>query len=433
MAKDARGLDVSNASPEAIEVINDFTARMLRLDQGVEAILTAADRWPETPMLRIYAASLFLFGQTAEATENARQQLGQVPSASANEREHGIFQGLLLWADGLHLRAVEAFEEVTRRWPADLLTAKFAEFLYYVLGQQHMGARFRAHMERIEPANANDADFLGMAAFASELCGEFAEAESRATRALEIEPRNAWAEHALSHVLIRQGRVAEGRARMETFLPQLEKSMRVVHSHDAWHLALLYLEELEGERMLTIYRDHVWGFAPELVGEQIDAISLLWRAELAGMPMDDRWEEIANHVEHRVHEAFMPFLSAHHVYALARAGRNDATEKLLATVRERSERDDDEARRVWAKAGRTIVEACAKFGAGDRAAAAEMLEPVMPDMTTIGGSDAQDDLFRQTFLRSLQAAGRKADADAYFDRISGGKIRTPLDEALMAA
>ena len=54
----------------------------------------------------------------------------------------------------------------------------------------------------------------------------------------------------------------------------------------------------------------------------------------------------------------------------------------------------------------------------------------MPMMTAIGGSNSQDDLFRQAYLRSLQAAGRHADAAAYFDRITGRKLRTPLDRAL---
>jgi hypothetical protein len=54
----------------------------------------------------------------------------------------------------------------------------------------------------------------------------------------------------------------------------------------------------------------------------------------------------------------------------------------------------------------------------------------MPLMTSIGGSDAQDDLFRQTYLRSLQAAGRRADAVAYFERITACKAATPLDHAL---
>ena len=86
--------------------------------------------------------------------------------------------------------------------------------------------------------------------------------------------------------------------------------------------------------------------------------------------------------------------------------------------------------RVWAPVGRAVFEAAAAFGAGDRARAAALLDPVMPMMTSIGGSDAQDDLFRQTYLRSLQAAGRHADAAAYFDAITVGKSRTPLDRAL---
>jgi hypothetical protein len=54
----------------------------------------------------------------------------------------------------------------------------------------------------------------------------------------------------------------------------------------------------------------------------------------------------------------------------------------------------------------------------------------MPMMTWIGGSDAQDDLFRQAYLRSLQAAGRRAEAATYFERITAGKSRTRLDHAL---
>jgi O-acetyl-ADP-ribose deacetylase (regulator of RNase III) len=83
-----------------------------------------------------------------------------------------------------------------------------------------------------------------------------------------------------------------------------------------------------------------------------------------------------------------------------------------------------------ASVGRAVVEAAAAFGAGDRARAAGLLDPVMPMMTSIGGSDAQDDLFRQTYLRSLQAARRSADAAAYFERITASKTPTPLDRAL---
>jgi len=428
--KDARGLEVTANDSDAVAAADDFTARLLRLDQGAEAILDAAKRWPHTPILRLYAAAFWLYGQTNDAIANADAELRGCEALEKNSREHALYYALTLWRDDDYLRAVEAMEFITAEWPRDLCTAKFAEFLYYVLGQQHMGPRFRAHMASLEQIHARDPDFLAMSAFANELCGEYAVAEARAERALGIEQRNPWAQHALSHVLIRRGRVQEGRARMQAFLPLLATCARPIHSHDAWHLALLYLEDLDVDAAMGIFHGHIWGITPDFVVEQLDAISLLWRIEMAGTPMDAQWPAIADRVSARAAETFMPFMNAHYVYALARAGRADAIKAALASVHSRSASRDDEAKRVWATVGCAVVDAAATFGAGDRARAAELLDPVMPMMTSIGGSDAQDDLFRQTYLRSLQAAGRHADAAAYLDRITAGKARTPLDRVL---
>jgi len=428
--KDARGLDVTTDDATAVAAADDFAARLLRLDQGVEAILDAAKRWPDTPIVQLYAATFWLYGQTGGALETAAVHLRACDALAMNTRERALRRALALWHGNDNLRAVEAMEAITSEWPGDLLTAKIAEFLYYVLGQQYMGPRFRAHMRRLEGAHAADPDFLAMTAFASELCSDYAAAEAAAERALAIEPKNPWAQHALSHVLIRQGRVAEGLARLESFLPLLAACGRPIHCHDAWHLALLHLERLDVAAAMRVFRTHIWGITPDFVVEQLDAIALLWRIEMAAGPMDAQWPSIAGHIAPRALETFMPFMNAHYVYALARAGRADAVEAALAGVRARSAADDEEVKRVWAPVGRAVIEAAAAFGAGDRARAAALLDPIMPMMTSIGGSDAQDDLFRQTYLRSLQAAGRHAEAAAYFDAITAGKSRTPLDRAL---
>ena len=428
--KDARGLDVTTDDATAVAAADDFAARLLRLDQGVEAILDAAKRWPETPIVQLYAATFWLYGQTDGALETAAVHLRACDALAMNTRERALHRALALWHGNDNLRAVEAMEAITTEWPSDLLTAKIAEFLYYVLGQQYMGPRFRAHMRRLEGAHAADPDFLAMTAFASELCSDYAAAEAVAERALAIEPRNPWAQHALSHVLIRQGRVAEGLARLESFLPLLATCGRPIHCHDAWHLALLHLEQLDVAAAMRVFRTHIWGITPDFVVEQLDAIALLWRIEMAAGPMDAQWPSIAEHIATRALETFMPFMNAHYVYALARAGRADVVEAALAEVRARSAADDEEAKRVWAPVGRAVIEGAAAFGAGDRARAAALLDPVMPMMTSIGGSDAQDDLFRQTYLRSLQGAGRHVEAAAYFEAITAGKSRTPLDRAL---
>jgi hypothetical protein len=73
---------------------------------------------------------------------------------------------------------------------------------------------------------------------------------------------------------------------MEAFMPLLATCGRPIHSHDAWHLALLYLEELDVAATMRVFRDHIWGITPDFVVEQLDAISLLWRIEMAGTAMD---------------------------------------------------------------------------------------------------------------------------------------------------
>src|SRR5439155_22811755 len=148
----------------------------------------------------LFTPRFWLSGQSDGALETAAVHLRACDALAMNTRERALHRALALWHGNDNLRAVEAMEAMTTEWPSDLLTAKIAEFLYYVLGQQYMGPRFRAHVRRLEGAHAGDPDFLALAAFASELCSDYAAAEAVAERALAIEPRNPWAQHALSHV-----------------------------------------------------------------------------------------------------------------------------------------------------------------------------------------------------------------------------------------
>ena len=346
-----------------------------------------------------------------------------------NERERATLAALDRWAAADFLAAAELLESLVARWPTDLLAVKALEFLYYVLGQQHMGPRFLATMDPLADANAGDADFLAAHAFACELSGHIDRAADLAEQSLAAEPHTPWAHHALAHVFITHGDPPAALERLASFLPVWESSGRVIHAHNAWHLAVAHLDQLDVDGADAIYRDHIWGFVPDTPGEQIDAISYLWRVELAGGTVDPgRWSEVADHVEARVTECVFPFLSAHHAFALARAGRPDALDALLATVDRRAEAADPEAIRVWQPIGRSVVAACAAHGAGDLAAAAAAFDPVAERFEAIGGSDAQDDLFRQAHLVALVGAGRTADARRWWATTTAFKTPSPLDE-----
>ena len=116
--KDARGLDVSTDDAAAVTAADDFAARLLRLDQGVEAILEAAKRWPATPIVQLYAAAFWLYGQTDDARANAATHLRACETLAVNPRERALHRALTLWHANDNLRALETLEAITVEWRA---------------------------------------------------------------------------------------------------------------------------------------------------------------------------------------------------------------------------------------------------------------------------------------------------------------------------
>lgn len=401
------------------DAVEDFRRRILRLDAGAEKILDAVEADPDNGEVLICAAILHLYGQTAADERAAVGYLDRAEAAGAGSG--AFFAALRRWAGRDHEGAASALEEETFANPMNLFAAKICEFLYYILGQQHCGARFLKHMERLAPHHPENPDFLSMRSFAAELCGHFDDARGWAEASLERETRNPWAEHTLSHVLIRQGQIDEGGRRLRSFLPVAATCARPIHSHTAWHLALFELEHLELRNAEEILRSDIWGVVPDMTGEQIDAIALLWRLEMAGGSAEGIWSDIADHAVTGVGDFFMPFLTAHRVYALARAGR---TEDLAAMERSMGEA---KLSPVWNRMGFALVRAARAAGERRWSDAAKWMDPIIGNLTEAGGSDAQDDLFRQMYFFALVESGRRADAKNYLDRFLGDKARSPLD------
>lgn len=425
----------STREPEVAEACRDFYTRLVRIDQGAERIFEAERRFSDEPSLALACGFFWLYAQTPEGQAQSGAYLDRAAAAESrlNPRETAWLRAMRRWHGRAFDEAAAAFEDITARWPQDLPAAKAAEFLYYILGQQASGLRFLAHMDRLADVNREEPDFLAMQAFAHELCGHTGQARDLAEQALAITPNVPWAQHALEHVLLWEGNPDEAVKQMESWLGTWDTSARVIHCHNAWHVALMHLDRLATDRAFGVFDAHVWGISPGMVVEQLDAIAFLWRAEMAGVEVDAaRYRAIAPHVLPLAETLFMPFLSAHYAYALARAGEEDALKSLLARVDARAEEPDAEARRVWGPVGRAIIQGTAALGRGEAAAAAQWMDPVMDRMTIIGGSDAQDDLFRFAHLDSLKRSGRRADAQASLKRRLTQKRPSPLEEMLLA-
>jgi predicted Zn-dependent protease len=429
-----RGLNLSTSEPSVGEEFDSFTDHILRITPGAEAILEDSARLPQEPVLAQAKALFWLFGQTSDAQEQAAAALRLAAADELNPRETLWQTALTHWQAKQFDLAARAFEQLTAEFPDDLLALKAAEFLYYILGQQHCGPRFLAHLERLRPQHGTDPDFLAMDAFAHELCGDLLGARRSAEAALEQTPFNPWAHHALEHVLLWEGNQEAAITLMQSWVADWEASARPIHSHNCWHLALALLDRLENTAAFEVFDAHVWLQTPDVVVEQLDSIALLWRAEMAGSPVSEhRWQALLPHISQTAPTLFMPFATAHYAYALARAGAQEQITELLDLVDRRARGSDAEATRVWAEPGRNVVQASAALGMGDASLAAHHFQQAQPRLTEIGGSDAQDDLFRFATLHSLMQSGQKSEARAYLDARLRQKTASPLEEKLQSS
>jgi hypothetical protein len=225
-------------------------------------------------------------------------------------------------------------------------------------------------------------------------------------RAIALRRKEPWAHHALAHVMLTQGRINEGHAFLQDVSGTWQGLNSFMVTHNWWHQALFALELDRHEEVLALYDREVWGVAKDYTQDQINAVSLLARLELAGVDVGDRWQDVGSHLAQRTADQVLPFLDMQYLYGLARAGRAEA-DALMRNIEARAATDDSGAwRQVALPASRGLL----AHAAGDYAAAVEQLGHALPRLLETGGSHAQRDLFSQIHLDAMIRSGRLSGA-----------------------
>ncbi|HTW28547.1 MAG TPA: tetratricopeptide repeat protein [Acetobacteraceae bacterium] len=420
--RDARGLEVSGADAGCVAALDRFLADFLAFQDAAANILEFARSEPGCLAAQLYAVGLLCYSQsdTTIATEAAPfLARGQALAAQATERERLLLAAVAAWSRSDFAAGIAALEVLIATAPTDIVAVKFAEFLFFQAPDfpRHLG-----FMRRAATGCADLPEFGAQLAFAHELNREFGTAIDVAEAAIAAQPDNPWAHHALAHAYLSQGALEQGLAVLPHHAPGWARHGRGIRAHNAWHLALLHLGRREAAPVHALYHGEIFGFDPLSPFEHTDTISLLWRLELAGLPTGADWQPLAEVAAMRAADAVFPFLAAHYVYALGRAGAVPEGEAAIAALQRRH--GDAGAWRV----GSALLPGVLALAQGDAARAAERLEPAMPSIGSVGGSDAQNDLFRQSFLVALIESGRAAEARTELRRRLEGVQPTPLDE-----
>lgn len=406
--KDCFDLELSGASAEAAGGYDRYVNELLAYGPALRELFAVADASPGAALINAHAAALHLAFEGAEGWAFAAPYLARMRAArpTANAREDLFCRAAEAWAARDFLAAMAALDELTVRWPADLCALKWGQYHAFNLGDRQALLRLG---RRASIVHENTRYAHGLVAFALEQNHRLEEAEEHALRALEIAIDDAWAHHALAHVMDAEGRAREGARWLDLSAHIWDGKGIFIREHNWWHAALFRLALGQDEEALRIYDRHLWGEWPEFPQEQIGAVSMLWRLELRGVDVGARWAPIVEQARRRAGEHLFAFHDLHYLYALARNGLY--ADGFLATMRRRAEAADGEAGHVWRRIALPAAEAVVDFLSGRREAAAEKLGPLLPDLQRIGGSHAQRHIFVETYAaargESLRAAVRR--------------------------
>jgi tetratricopeptide (TPR) repeat protein len=401
---DSLGNPVTVGDAASLPAIDAFVEGFISCEaRAVDALAGADDA---SPIVQAYCATLHLFAESRDARANARPFLERARkgAAHATPREQRYIEAIAAWSAGDIARAIALHQEQAREHPRDLASLKLGQ--YHCFNTGDCPGMLRLALAAL-PAAADVPYLHGMAAFGYEQCHLLREAEASARRAITLRRKEPWAHHALGHVMLTEGRLEEGLAVMRALSDTWVGLNSFMVTHNWWHVALFLIDLGRDSEALAIYDREVWGVVKDYSQDQIGAVSLLARFELAGIPVGDRWQDVASHLAQRLDDHVLPFLDLLYLYGLARAGRNEA-DLLLGNIESFAPKAPPSTRDAWQRVCVPAAHGLRAHARGDFAAAIDGLGQALPRLAQIGGSHAQRDLFEQVYLDALMRLGTGA-------------------------
>ncbi|MCU4181763.1 tetratricopeptide repeat protein [Bosea sp. BH3] len=410
-------------SGDRISVAND--AARLAWNDTLEALLAHAAATPQHLARTLEADPDFALAHAAqglmllslarrELVASARGCLAKAQIAAVlrpvTRREHMVMEALALWLDEAPCRAAERLEAILLAHPLDVLAIKLSHGIRFMLGDQ---AQMLASLRNVALGFGETHPLAGYVhgcyAFALEERGLYAEAERVGRRAVALSPRDAWGRHAVAHVLEMTGRVDEGVAWLGDGRTWAHANN--LRFHIVWHLALFRMEHGETAEVLRLYDEEIRAEPTDDYRDIANGAALLARLDYAGVDVGERWEELAEKAERRVHDGRLVFADLHYALSLLGAGRQDMAETIARQLVEDAQVHRSVERRTASRNGALAAFGLIAFREGDYAEASRLLGAARDGLVAIGGSHAQRDLFEQAYAESLIRSGSHQQAE----------------------
>jgi tetratricopeptide (TPR) repeat protein len=337
------------------------------------------------------------------------QTVGKVDRVTAREMSHVAFHSLLI--SGQAAAAVTAAKAHLNDWPRDAMILQPCTSAFGLIGMSGRPGReveLASWLDGLAPHYGDDWWFIGQHAFALIETGQRDAGRPKIQRATMLNPRNASAAHILSHMYYEDGERDAAHTYLTNWISGYSPQ-GVFHGHLNWHLALCELEAGNERAAFKVYTDALapgahTGAAVFVIA---DAVSFLWRAELAGHPRDlERWKALHAFAHKMFPNPSMAYTDTH--VALIDAVNADGS-ALEARIR-KLEDMERQGKLAAGAIGPKLSQAFAAFLRQNYDAAIAAIEPIFADHERLGGSRAQRDIVEFTLLKAYINAGRMDEA-----------------------
>ncbi len=365
----------------------------------------AARADPTFAAAHLLEAWLLLWSRDVRDFAAAGKVHGRFASLPMSEAERGHATAIGTAVGGDYDGAARRLDRIVADDPRDLVALATAQVFDYYLGKPE--AQLQRTARALRAWTAADEGYhalLSLHAFALEECGDYAAAEEAAWRALELEPGDVRAHHAMTHVLEMQGRADEG-IRWMGERAAAWTAAGAAATHLWWHLALHQIELGRVSLAFAVYDQRMQGGS---LSELIDAAALLWRLSLAGYDTGERFARLAARWRPHAEDAHCAFNDLHAMMAFAGAGDWEFAALLLAAQRRRIAQRWGDNHDMTRLVGYPACCALLAFAREEYVAAEALLRGLPPVAHRIGGSHAQRDILQLTRAAAVHRRPRLA-------------------------
>lgn len=414
-SQDVRGNPVTAVSDDAAATFEQALMQFQTYSADpVATVETAIADHPDYMMAHLLRACLMLTamekGLWADIAGSLDAAAGLASGATDRERMH--LAAAQAWHRGDLDEASRHYLDISVEYPRDIMALQVGH-----LGDFYMGnaALLRDRIAAALPAWTPDTPgfhaMLGMHAFGLEECGDYGQAEEVGRAAVELNSRDAWAIHAVAHVMEMEGRQRDGVDWMTSRTDDWATD-NFFAVHNWWHLALYHLDMGDVAAALRLYDERIRESRSTVVLDMVDASAMLWRLKLLGAEVGDRWAEIADAWQPLIDDGFYAFNDAHAMMALVGAGRDAEADSLLARLEKVAGSDATTNAAMTREVGLPVAKALYAFGKGRYGDTVSSLREVRYRANRFGGSNAQRDLLSWTLTEAALRDGQRRLADA---------------------